>query len=131
MKTFALRCLFGRESSIALFNGVISEIRHIVGSTLGSDVLAPQSRTSRIWTSAFETTSRVSSISARAEATRAFSQVRRAIVQLSVFNLGTRRNSRVLFVTNVRPRLREWAAMNRWFAPIILPLVFKLARMLA
>ena len=49
-------------------------------------------------------------------------------VQFSMFNLGTRPNSRVLFVTSVTPRLRAWAAMNRSFAPIIVPTVFKWAR---
>ena len=52
-------------------------------------------------------------------------------VQFSMFNLGTRPNSRVLFVTSVTPRLRAWAAMNRSFAPIIVPRVFKWARIFA
>ena len=52
-------------------------------------------------------------------------------VQFSMFNLGTRPNSRVLFVTSVTPRPRAWAAMNRSFAPIIVPRVFKWARIFA
>jgi serine/threonine protein kinase len=52
-------------------------------------------------------------------------------VQFSMFNLGTRSNSRVLFVTSVTPRPRAWAAMNRSFAPIIVPRVFKWARIFA
>lgn len=50
------------------------------------------------------------------------------VVQFSVANLGTRANSRVLFVTSVSPRLRAWAAMNRSLAPIIVPRVFRAAR---
>jgi len=52
-------------------------------------------------------------------------------VQFSMFNLGTRANSRVWFVTSVTPRLRAWAAMERSFAPIIVPRVFKWARIFA
>jgi hypothetical protein len=52
-------------------------------------------------------------------------------IQFSMANLGTRANSRVLFVTSVSPRLRAWAAMNRSFAPIMVPRVFKPARILA
>jgi hypothetical protein len=52
-------------------------------------------------------------------------------VQFSMFNLGTRANYRMLFVTGVTPRLRAWAAMNRSFAPIIVPRVFKWARIFA
>ena len=58
-------------------------------------------------------------------------QAQRLSVQFSMFNLGTRPNSRVLFVTSVTPRLRAWAAMNRSFAPIIVPRVFKWARIFA
>jgi len=36
-------------------------------------------------------------------------------------NLETRRNSRVLLVASVKPKLRAWAAMNRSFAPILVP----------
>src|ERR1700681_2456 len=48
--------------------------------------------------------------------TRSHRQTQGASVQLSMFNLGTRPNSRMLFVTSVTPRLRAWAAMNRSFA---------------
>ena len=58
-------------------------------------------------------------------------QAQGAGTQFSMFNLGTRPNSRVLFVTSVTPRLRAWAAMNRSFAPIIVPSVFRLERILA
>ena len=50
------------------------------------------------------------------------------VVQFSIANLGTRANSRVLFVTNVSPWLRAWDAMNKSFAPMIVPEVFKSAR---
>ena len=49
-------------------------------------------------------------------------------VQFSMFNPGTRPNSRVFFVTSITPRLRAGAAMNTSFAPIIVPRVFKWAR---
>jgi hypothetical protein len=52
-------------------------------------------------------------------------------VQFSITNLETLANSRVLLVTNVKPRLRAWAAMNRSFAPIMLPSLLRSARMRA
>ena len=50
------------------------------------------------------------------------------VAQFSITNLGTRANSRVLFVTSVNSRLRAWAAMNKSLAPIIVPTIFKAAR---
>ena len=52
-------------------------------------------------------------------------------VQFSVVRLRTRPNSPVLFVTNVTPKLRACAAMNKSFAPIIVPRRFKSPRIFA
>jgi hypothetical protein len=63
--------------------------------------------------------------------TRSYPPAQGTSLQFSMTNLGTRSNSRVLFVTNVKPRRRAWAAINRLFAPIIVPSVFRPERIFA
>ena len=53
------------------------------------------------------------------------------VAQFSSARFRTRRNSRVLFVTKVRPRQRAWAAMNRSLAPIMVPCFLRSARIVA
>ena len=52
-------------------------------------------------------------------------------VQFSILSRGTRPNSRVLLVTSVSPRKRACAAINRSFAPIMVPCSLRSARIWA
>ena len=62
---------------------------------------------------------------------RPYRRRRAGSVQFSSRRFGTRSNSAVLFVTNVSPSAKAWAAMNRSLAPIITPRRFKSARISA